>query len=129
MNAARHAGRWLRHLTRAARVAGFLVLGNALVPAAHAGCLHTNQLWSCIDAAGNTIQLYCVGTGAVLTCFDFAGGFIQVAPHEVLSQIGGSSDSQVSAALAAEESRKASLAEQGGSTSGGSSHGASSSSR
>lgn len=66
---------------------------------AHAGCVHTGQVFSCTDDHGHTEELYCLGVGAVLTCMEPTGSWILVGSHEVLSQI-SSVDSQVSSALA-----------------------------
>ena len=74
---------------------------------ADAGCLHTAQLYSCVDASGKTTQYYCFGSGSVLTCMNFSGGWLLVAPHELLSQVTTSMDSQLSSALAADAARSA----------------------
>lgn len=69
--------------------------------AADAACLHTAQLYSCVDASGAATQYYCFGSGAVFTCMNFSGGWLLVAPHELLSQVTTSSmDSQLASALA-----------------------------
>ena len=73
---------------------------------AHAGCLHTNQLWSCMDANGQPLELFCFGSGVLLTCMEFSGAWILVGRHEVLSQVAGM-DSQVSSALAAATAHRA----------------------
>ena len=89
-------GAWRRRMAFLA--AGALGVSTAT---AEAGCLHTAQLYSCVDASGATTQYYCFGAGAVLTCMNFSGGWLLVAPHELLSQVTTSSiDSQLASALA-----------------------------
>lgn len=88
-----------------------LVVGSVALsaPAAHAACVHTGNVYSCVDVSGNAMQLYCLGPGVVLTCMEPSGAWILVAPHEVLSQV--TNDSQMSSALAAAHSRNTSTAE------------------
>lgn len=90
-----------------------LVVGSVAlsVPAAHAACVHTGNIYSCVDVSGKAMQVYCLGAGVVLTCMEPSGAWILVAPHEVLSQI--TDNSQVSSALAAKHSRDASTAGSG----------------
>jgi hypothetical protein len=94
------------------RIAAGLVIASAVVPLApaRAGCVHTASLWSCSDANGTAVELFCVGAGVVLTCMDFAGKWVLVSPHEVLSQI-TSVDNQLSSALAADAAHRAQSAD------------------
>jgi hypothetical protein len=88
--------RWMQ------RVAACVLAGGLTLSAttAEAACLHTNQLWSCTNASGEPLELFCFGAGVVMTCMEFSGDWILVSPHEVLSQI-SDVDSQVSSALLA----------------------------
>jgi hypothetical protein len=96
-----------------------VAIGLAIPGVARAGCLHTNQLFSCEPPHGPPVQFYCLGSGVVLTCMDFSGGFILVAPHTVLSQISAtagdevttSADSQLSSQISTPSTRGTALAE------------------
>jgi hypothetical protein len=96
----------LRRLTAYA-LAGGLTLS---ATTAEAACLHTNQLWSCTNASGVPLELFCFGAGVVMTCMEFSGEWILVSPHEVLSQI-SDIDSQVSSALLASSASRNSTIE------------------
>ncbi len=105
MGAPRPTGR----SSRLARIAALCLPFGGLPMAAQAGCIHTNQLYSCVDAQGNSLQFYCFGAGEVQTCMDFSGGWVLVSPHEVLSQVTTSdSDSQLASALAARQAQQTS---------------------
>lgn len=64
-------------------VAGLaLAVASSLAPLpAHARCIHSGAVYTCITSSGPPLLLSCYGTGGVQTCIDSSGKAVVVGQH------------------------------------------------